>query len=455
MRAILVWAMLLLGGTCHASYGLQVYSYCSGSESYIDIYARIDAGLGSSSDVIRQLLIRTQSDTIYADLGQVEFVTIGGDIYDLHRVSLPSGDYTVDVALRGSAEVYAEMSSSITVTDCSTDVVSDVMLLSSIQSCVTGPTCKYGQSLEPLLGHTVHDSTRVVKLYAELYAAIADVAYIAYGLTDATGVEHVRTYKKTNGNVLQVLALQLDISAVPSGSYQVFVACYDAERRMVDQQTTGLQYLAVDHDLLTLEDADVDESWTAPLTMDDLVFDLKSLLPVTGTKDALVINRLLADRRPRLMKSFLAKYWYEQKGPDAEAGYDAYRDVAEAVHDRFYNTVGLGTETDRGFIYLRYGKPNDVIAIEDEPDAPPYEIWRYNYVLNTRQSNVKFIFHNPSLVTNDYYLLHSTCRGELQNPVWEVELYSKAPWSQSDNRIDGTTIEEGYHRNARRLFDSL
>jgi hypothetical protein len=67
---------------------------------------------------------------------------------------------------------------------------------------------------------------------------------------------------------------------------------------------------------------------------------------------------------------------------------------------------------------------------------------------------VKFLFYNPSLGHNDYKLLHSTCRGELNNPAWEVELYSKSPNERIGNTIDARNVQDNFNRNARRYFEN-
>jgi hypothetical protein len=102
--------------------------------------------------------------------------------------------------------------------------------------------------------------------------------------------------------------------------------------------------------------------------------------------------------------------------------------------------------------------PSDVVTVETEQSAPPYEIWFYNQFPQTGQNNVKFLFYNPSLATNGYKLLHSNARGEVHNPQWEVELYRnapQAPGSASGNFIDQTHVQGGMGRNARRLYESF
>ena len=93
------------------------------------------------------------------------------------------------------------------------------------------------------------------------------------------------------------------------------------------------------------------------------------------------------------------------------------------------------------------------MQVEEDPSAPPYEIWSYNEFPQTLQNNVKFIFYNPSLAPGDFVLLHSTARGELNNPNWERDLYKNAPNQQdSGNFIDGTGVQDNFNRNAGRFF---
>ncbi|MEK7253111.1 MAG: hypothetical protein AAB316_00070, partial [Bacteroidota bacterium] len=108
----------------------------------------------------------------------------------------------------------------------------------------------------------------------------------------------------------------------------------------------------------------------------------------------------------------------------------------------------------RGNIFMKYGAPNDVISVENDPSAPPYEIWFYNQFPQTGQNNVKFLFYNPSLADNGFLLLHSNARGEINNPRWEIELYRNAPTESEDSDfIGGTRMQDNVGRHARRLFE--
>jgi len=83
-------------------------------------------------------------------------------------------------------------------------------------------------------------------------------------------------------------------------------------------------------------------------------------------------------------------------------------------------------------------------------------MWSYNKIDQTGQADVKFIFYNPTLSPNNYELLHSTARGEPNNPRWEVILYQDVPEGrQGPNHFDATRMQDGINRNARRRLDDF
>ena len=141
-----------------------------------------------------------------------------------------------------------------------------------------------------------------------------------------------------------------------------------------------------------------------------------------------------------------------QSGKLAGPAFESYMRIAKVVDYTYQSGFGFGFETDRGWVFLKYGKPNDVIEVEDEPSAPPYEIWFYNTFPATHQTNVRFLFYNPSLTRNGHELLHSTARGEVNNARWEVELYKDATLETPG--VNETEMGDNVHRNARTYFQN-
>jgi hypothetical protein len=87
------------------------------------------------------------------------------------------------------------------------------------------------------------------------------------------------------------------------------------------------------------------------------------------------------------------------------------------VQKEFASSIRRGYSTDRGRVYLQYGPPDNRTVSTYEPAAYPYEIWHYYKLGN--QSNRRFVFYNPDLVSNDYTLIHSDALGEIMNDQWQ------------------------------------
>jgi GWxTD domain-containing protein len=185
---------------------------------------------------------------------------------------------------------------------------------------------------------------------------------------------------------------------------------------------------------------------------DSLDYFMRAMAPIVNSLDVDVMNLLLQKGSSKARRYFIYRYWTTTAGNGAAAAFESYMKVARVVDQNFRSGFGYGFETDRGHVFLKYGKPNDVIDVEDEPSAPPYEIWFYTTFPATHQSNVRFIFYNPSLAKNAYKLLHSTAIGEVKNELWEVELYRDA--TLETPAVGQKVMGENVHRNARRYFEN-
>ena len=95
-----------------------------------------------------------------------------------------------------------------------------------------------------------------------------------------------------------------------------------------------------------------------------------------------------------------------------------------------------GYETDRGFVYLRYGAPTDVITVENETGTLPYEIWQYNTLTETNHKEIAdavFLFYKTNNMTDDFKLLHTNVEGERQNKGWRSYLFINGQGGTSTN----------------------
>jgi GWxTD domain-containing protein len=185
---------------------------------------------------------------------------------------------------------------------------------------------------------------------------------------------------------------------------------------------------------------------------DSLDYSMRAMAPVVSSVDTDIMNALLKKGSAKAKRYFIHRYWTNEAGKHAGPAFYSYMKVARAIDGTYRSGFGYGFETDRGHVFLKYGKPDDVITVEDEPSAPPYEIWFYNTFPATRQNNVRFLFYNPSLIKNGHKLLHSTAFNEVRNERWEVELYRDATLETPG--VNERVMGDNVHRNARKYFEN-
>jgi GWxTD domain-containing protein len=263
--------------------------------------------------------------------------------------------------------------------------------------------------------------------------------------------------KKRSPQPVNVLLLSMDISKLPSGNYNLTVEIRNRIGELLSSKTAFFQRSNPYLDLEIAKNAPLNDEFVAKLDAEKLRYSLKAIAPIARDADVELINILISNRDSlEAQRRYLFTFWTAYSPNEPEAAYLRYMDVAAAV-DRLYKSgFGYGFETDRGVTFLKYGKPDDIMTIENDPSAPPYEMWLYNDFPRTMQTHVKFLFYNPSLSPGNYQMLHSTAIGELNNPQWEIVLYSDAPTEiQGDDYISGTKMQDGYNRNARRLFEDF
>lgn len=121
-------------------------------------------------------------------------------------------------------------------------------------------------------------------------------------------------------------------------------------------------------------------------------------------------------------RNFLFNFWKtrddQPSTPQNEMKNEYFKRV-EYANSRFGNIQREGWKTDRGRVYIIYGEPSQIDRYPNQLDMKPYEIWTYESI----EGGVIFVFGDITGF-NDYTLLHSTKRGELQDEQWTRRLSS-------------------------------
>lgn len=460
--------------------GMQVelnsYNFYSQS-SYTEIYIRIegnsikwvDAGIKQTSAVSILLMVTKSDGSIaaydkYSLKGETKD-SLKIDFLELKRYPLAPGSYTIRLETfdENNLTDKLEIEQSLIVENKGLQVqISDLLPLSIIRKDTTSSHfVRNGYYMEPLSYHYSDKSQKQIDLYLEAYRQDLNMDYVLqYSIMEGSTQNLTPKAIMTKYKLLQKMpfiaeVISLPVNSLRSGNYHILVNVIDKNKNVLASRTTNFARSnpEADMDYLEHQNDQLENSFVQSISAESMDYVLKALLPITPQHQVSTLGELLHSDRIKSQRQFIYQLWKLKSPEHPDQAYKSYMEVASAVDKKFYSNVGYGFQSDRGHIFLKYGKPTNVLSIDSEVDAPPYEIWYYNNMPLTNQTNVRFIFYNPSLSHNDFKLLHSTCIGEKVNPAWEVELYKSVPLERLGNSTDATQVKDNWNRNARRYFN--
>ncbi len=385
---------------------------------------------------------------------------------EMRRYAMDNGVYDVEIQLKDNNKLTNVATyKSIVQVDFPTDLLrqSDITLLSRYQADSSdNKYVKNGYFLEPLPFQYYDRNFANLLFYNELYntdKSIKEDFLLSYSIENTEGVANKKAViighkRKKMGNVIPNL-VSMDISKLESGNYRLVVTVRNRNNDLLSQKDVYFQrnnpFLNAVLDSIPTDA--LDKEFVGKLDPKALRFALKSIAMNVTEEETSTLNTIIMKGDSMAERRFLFSFFARKNPNMPEQAYEEYMMVARAADRLYKNGFGYGFESDRGRIYMRHGQPSDVVSVENEMNAPPYEVWVYNTIEKTKQTNVKFLFYNPNLVANGYLLLHSTCRGEVNNPRWKRELYKSVPNELIGNNVDGTEVQNNYNRRAEQVFN--
>jgi GWxTD domain-containing protein len=150
---------------------------------------------------------------------------------------------------------------------------------------------------------------------------------------------------------------------------------------------------------------------------DSLYAHIQSCLPIAESVERNTIDNILSNVDLQTRQSFMYTFWYRRNSTNPEKAWNDYYQEVRAVQKEFGTKIKAGWQTDRGRVYLQYGKPSTRIVRNNDPDYWPFEIWHY-YQTNNNLHNKRLLFYNTSL-NGDFELLHSDIANEVTNFDWK------------------------------------
>jgi GWxTD domain-containing protein len=212
----------------------------------------------------------------------------------------------------------------------------------------------------------------------------------------------------------------IDLAGLPEGSYRLRLRVRLGDSTLVEEAPFRMGTLVAVAANAGAMDPDPFEGMQEG-RLDSLYAPLTYILD--SRTEAGVYDHLSVDGKRRFLREFWRRRDPTPGDADNQAMSDFYRLVSYA-NDAFRQGRGragtmLGWRTDRGRIYLRHGRPDEVLR---RPVATPrpYEVWKY-----TRDRPYWYVFFDRNGM-GDYTLIGTNDRREPGMPNWQASLGSEA-----------------------------
>lgn len=312
---------------------------------------------------------------------------------------------------------------------------SNIELVEKISSTITNPLfSKSGHEVWPYVSTYYPADIDKLAFYAEIYFDETSITNEEkFALTqyltnydDNQKIEGFAKLSKVSAKQVHPVLNSFDIKNLPTGNYNLVLELRNKTNDIIATESIFIQRLNVTK---ALSDNIINET-TIEGTFVENINNLDSLdefvgciKPIASNPESDMANQQLTNGTPLSKKQFIYLFWKTKDPLNPEAAWMNYKQEVKVVNKIFGTRIKRGWETDRGRVYLKYGKPNQITDRANEPSAYPYQIWQYYKV--GKYNNKFFLFYMPDLVSNDYEVLNSDIPGEFKNPRWEATLYKR------------------------------
>lgn len=273
---------------------------------------------------------------------------------------------------------------------------------------VPNPTLVYGTTAYPVIFH-----------YLELYNLNPEQEYTTISMIigpDGSVVKQSSKKKKYGVNAAVELGTT-NVTSIYSGKYQFRFALMDETGAEVTR--SDKMFFVFNPNLVRPEETALtfQASVLQEFSEKELDNEWQQASYIATTEEKRLYKQLDTEVGKR---EFLGNFWGDllkgRAGNDPILRDDYLRSVEIANEE--YSKVGKpGWKTDRGRVYIMYGKPEYIERFQNVAESKPHEIWNYYDI----EGGVIFVFIDRRGF-GDMDLVHSTKRGELQYANWEEYL---------------------------------
>ena len=369
------------------------------------------------------------------------------NIIDLRRYALPEGHFTIEVIFSDLFKNENKFKYSDTfsvLAPVKEPFFSDIQIIdTSFASAQESIFSRNGKLQIPLCTNFLDEHRRSLHYYAELYNTVftseekqplTRKVFISRREYDIPLSQLTRT-DTLSTSLIEIIEGKFSTATLPSGNYFLNMIVENKDHERLAAKSFFFQLLNPHPEINSIAKVDTSSSnidapsnylnlnktFVAKYTPEQIRAILKMLIPIANPTERNAINDFLKHPDEMYSRYFVYNFWLGRNKLSPEKEWKEYSEKVKEVNKLFGSSMMPGYETERGNIYLKYGKPSERNNVVNENGALPYEIWLYNSL--PQATNAIFLFYRPGFVTNEYVLLHSTVNGERRNKNWRSILY--------------------------------
>ena len=378
---------------------------------------------------------------------------------DVQRIPVPSGMWHVEITISDAGDpdrVEKGVERSIQLKSIPTIFSSDIQLVDRFAPASGTFLTKSGVDVIPYMSNFFPDGSNSLKFYTEVYNSnmvVGDsgqflASYYLRDLDNGKVLSKYTSFKRLKGAKVNVITSEFDITKLPSGNYDLVIDLIDRDKnsllsfsRFVQRSNPNME--------IQVEDLLAQSVFETYKSQEQLRMFMTCLRPIATDAEQRRISTLEKEGQVPEMQTFLVQFWHDQDPVNTEEKWLEYKSTMDIVNESYSTSIRPGCETDPGITYLRYGAPNQYVQRENEPASYPYMIW--HYYQHPRRSNAKYVFYTTDLVSNEYTMLHSNVRGEINNPRWHYDLNIR---TEERGNIDQTEATDYYGSRALDYYNN-
>lgn len=380
------------------------------------------------------------------------------NLADKYDYPLPPGQYTINIALfqQGSEDEAYQFSDTFTIAQppANTPFLSGIQLIDTFFASGAATIYNRNGNVEIPFPANYYDETKpLVKFYTEVYNCgslgkdlfplriHSFLSWKQYG-SSIPPADEWDTVATAPAVTTTYMHKKYDIESLESGNYYLNMFLSDKNNKILDKRSIFFQRYnpnpkkkpeekIADTSTAPVNVLDLSTTFVGKYNIAQLRAILKMLSVISDPVESEAISAFLRKPEELYMRYFILNFWKKRNPANPEASWKEFAAKIKEVNKMFGTNNLPGYESDRGQIFLKYGKPNDRIIVNSETGALPYELWQY-FAAGPQHREAVFLFYKPGGQLGEYILLHSTLYGERRNGKWRSLLYS--------NNIVGTPL---------------